>query len=91
MTLGVKMDKLELYGLDKELAQKALSKYDPEYEREAMEWIFRVLGEPIPENSSPFEILKDGIILCKLVNSVCPTKVTYSTSTLAFKQVSLIK
>jgi len=46
----------------------------PEQEKEILEWIFAVLGEPQP--AGEFEdILKDGIVLCKLINKIQPGSV----------------
>lgn len=42
-----------------------------EQEKEVLEWIFAVLGEPVP--SGDYEnILRDGIVLCKLANKLTP-------------------
>jgi Calponin homology (CH) domain len=42
-----------------------------EQEKEVLEWIFAVLGEPVP--AGDYEtILKDGIVLCKLANKLTP-------------------
>lgn len=46
-------------------------KRDPEQEREAQAWIEQVIGERFPP--VPYEIaLRDGIILCKLMNRLAP-------------------
>ncbi|EEZ98617.2 Muscle-specific protein 20-like Protein [Tribolium castaneum] len=46
-------------------------KRDPEQEKEAQAWIEAVIGERFPP--VPYEIaLRDGIILCKLMNRLCP-------------------
>lgn len=42
-----------------------------EQEKEVLEWIYAVLGEAVP--SGDYEnILKDGIVLCKLANKLTP-------------------
>jgi hypothetical protein len=50
-----------------------------------VQWISAVLDEPLPEGDYA-EILKNGVILCKLINKINPTsivkfkeKVLYST------------
>jgi hypothetical protein len=49
-----------------------LSKRDPEQEREAKEWIESVLGEPLPAGLSYEDTLRDGIVLCKVMNKLKP-------------------
>ncbi|RZC38060.1 CH domain containing protein [Asbolus verrucosus] len=47
-------------------------KRDPEQEKEAQAWIEAVIGEKFPPGL-PYEIaLRDGIILCKLMNRLAP-------------------
>ena len=60
-----------LYGLDRELAEKAAAKYDHKMEQEAREWIEAVTGEAMGESSLQQE-LKSGIVLCTLVNALKP-------------------
>ncbi|XP_030767626.1 muscle-specific protein 20 [Sitophilus oryzae] len=51
-----------------------MSKRNKELETEVLEWIFKVLGEPVP--SGDFEnILKDGVVLCNLANKLSPGSV----------------
>lgn len=46
-------------------------KREPEQEREAQHWMETVIGERFPP--IPFEdALRDGIILCKLMNRLSP-------------------
>lgn len=42
-----------------------------EQEKEVLEWIYAVLGEPVPAGDYE-NILKDGIVLCKLANKLTP-------------------
>lgn len=45
-----------------------------EQEQEVLNWISAVLGEPLP--SAAYEdYLKDGIVLCKLINKLSPGSV----------------
>lgn len=47
-------------------------KRDPQQEKEAQEWIENVLGEKFPPGV-PFEdYLRDGTVLCKLMNKLAP-------------------
>ena len=57
---------LPLYGLDKELADRAAEKYDPQREQEAREYLETILQEPSPPISF-FEYLKDGSVLCRYI------------------------
>lgn len=43
-------------------------------EKEVLEWIFNVLGEKVPSGNYE-DILKDGIVLCKLINKIVPGSV----------------
>lgn len=45
-----------------------------EQEQEVLEWIFKVIGEKVPSGSYE-DILKDGIVLCKLANKLTPGSV----------------
>jgi len=45
-----------------------------EQEQEVLEWIFAVLGEKVPAGQYE-DILKDGIVLCKLANKLTPGSV----------------
>ena len=57
-----------LYGLDKELAEKAAAKYDPQLEGEARAWIEAMTGEPL--EGALDEALKSGVVLCNLLRAV---------------------
>ncbi|KAJ1555746.1 hypothetical protein HK096_001777 [Nowakowskiella sp. JEL0078] len=79
---------IPIYGLDKELAEKQAAKYDPEREKQAREYIEAVTGEKFPLQSFQ-ESLKDGVLLCKLMNKIMPeTPIKISPSKMPFKQVS---
>ncbi|XP_071529438.1 muscle-specific protein 20 isoform X2 [Panulirus ornatus] len=47
------------------------AKKDPEKENEAIQWIFQVLGEPLPDKTFG-EILRDGQVMCRLMNKLSP-------------------
>ncbi|OQR81877.1 hypothetical protein THRCLA_11321, partial [Thraustotheca clavata] len=74
------------YGLDKELAVKAMAKYDAAAEDEAREWIEAITGRSIGPD---FGLgLKDGVILCELANSVDPSsRIKISSSQMPFRQM----
>jgi len=57
------------YGLDAEVHQKIKSKFDPGREAKAIEWIEQISGEKVGDF---FNGLKNGVILCKLMNRIRP-------------------
>ncbi len=49
------------------------SKYSEELAAEALEWVKEITNEPINTSGDMdnfFEVLKDGVILCKLANAI---------------------
>lgn len=68
------------YGLTAELEMKKQEKYDADEERGALAWIEAVLDKPglfddISGSQAVQEVLKDGIILCELINTLQPGSV----------------
>jgi hypothetical protein len=49
-------------------------KRDKALEQEVLDWIAAVLGEPLPPGQFE-DILKDGVILCNLINKLAPGSV----------------
>ncbi|KAG6450288.1 myophilin [Manduca sexta] len=76
-------------GFAAEAQRKINSKYSEELAQESLEWIRLLTGEP--ENTSGdmdnfYEVLKDGTLLCKLVNKIQPDLVKkVNNSKMAFK------
>ncbi len=60
------------YGIQAHVAAKTASKRSPGLEKAVLEWVFSVIEEPLPEGAGYEETLKDGVVLCKLVNKVKP-------------------
>ena len=58
-----------LYGLDKELAEKAAAKYDVGMEHKCRKWIEAVTGDKLGESTLQEE-LKNGVVLCNLINAI---------------------
>ncbi|XP_030630108.1 calponin-3b isoform X2 [Chanos chanos] len=58
------------YGLSAEVKSKIAQKYDPQKEDELRYWIEEVTGMPIGDNFQAG--LKDGVILCELINKLQP-------------------
>lgn len=68
------------YGLTAELELKKQDKYDPLMEQNALAWIEAVLDKPglfddVSGARAVHDILKDGIILCELINTLQPGSV----------------
>ncbi|KAJ3125321.1 hypothetical protein HK098_000385 [Nowakowskiella sp. JEL0407] len=83
-------DEIPIYGLDKELAEKQAMKYDPEREKAVREYIEAVTGEKFPLPGFQ-ESLKDGVLLCKLMNKIQPEHpIKVSPSKMPFKQMENI-
>lgn len=53
------------YGLDAELKAKQDAKYDPNLEREVLDWIKALTGVSITPGDDVHEQLKSGVVLCK--------------------------
>ena len=80
-----------LYGLDKELAEKAAAKYDPALEAACRGWIQEVVGVAFAEGSTLEAELKSGVVLCQLVNAIKPGACRKpSTMAMPFKQMENI-
>ncbi|XP_029957267.1 transgelin-like [Salarias fasciatus] len=86
------------YGMSRELQSKMDKKYDPELEQRLVEWIIAQCGPGVGQPSTPDKTgfqqwLKDGCVLCELINSLHgankPIK-TIKSSGMAFKQMEQI-
>ena len=60
------------YGLDAELKAKQDAKYDPNLEREVLDWIRALVGVSITPGNDVHEQLKSGVVLCNLANKISP-------------------
>lgn len=60
-----------LYGMDLDLAKKHEEKHDLKKEQEVLHWIQAVTGERFQTDGMRDE-LKDGQVLCKLINKIKP-------------------
>lgn len=65
------------------------SKYSEELAGESLEWIKEITDEPINTSGDMdnfFEVLKDGVLLCKLINCIKPASIKkVNESKMAFK------
>lgn len=67
----------EKKGLDKDIEERILAKYDPALEQKAIDWIAAILNIPSAkvlgnEGAQLFTWLKNGVILCNLLNALSP-------------------
>merc|ERR1712226_1606305 len=70
------------YGLSRECAMKAQAKFSPERAKECMTWIEEVAGQKLGDIKDQIdfaELLKDGVMLCTLINALQPGSVKKST------------
>lgn len=54
------------------LSLKVAGKREPSQELEAQQWIEAVTGERFPPDFRYEDVLRDGIVLCKLINRLAP-------------------
>jgi len=77
------------YGLDSDIKAKQSAKYDPALEAKARAFIEGVTGESIGDNFA--EGLRDGLLLCKLVNKLKAGSVTgFKPSSMTFVKMENI-
>lgn len=50
-------------------------KRDPQQEKEAQEWIEKVLGKKFPPGEVYEDVLRDGQVLCQVMNKIKPGSV----------------
>lgn len=65
------------------------SKYNPEECADIKDWVETVVGEPLP-SGDPIGVLKDGVALCRLVNSIRPKSANFKASKMPFVQMENI-
>ena len=69
-------------------------KYEANLDAQARDWINQIVGTDIPIDGNPTtlqEALRDGVILCNLINKLAPGSVPKINSTkMAFKMVCLV-
>ncbi|XP_019881025.1 muscle-specific protein 20 [Aethina tumida] len=61
--------------LQRQVAAKIAAKRNPEQDKEAQEWIETILGAKFPPGQLYEEVLKDGTVLCQLINKLAPGSV----------------
>ncbi|XP_065648304.1 myophilin [Hydra vulgaris] len=83
------------YGFTAEISNKIQGKYDVAMEQEALKWIAKLVPEAkmqgVTGSTQVHEKLKDGIILCKLIEKLQPNSIkNINTNKMAFKQMENI-
>lgn len=68
----IEQNKMAHYGIQAAVTAKTASKRSPNVEQALLSWIFENIGEKVPEGIAYEEILKDGVVLCKLMNKIKP-------------------
>ncbi|CAH0387528.1 unnamed protein product [Bemisia tabaci] len=58
--------------LERAVRAKIASKRNPQQDQEAQEWIESVLGTKFPKGELYEDVLKDGQVLCQLINKLKP-------------------
>lgn len=71
--------------LDTDLRQMRLEKYTPQAAKEVRDWIEEVLGDRI-QDGDLIEALRDGMVLCRLVNKAVSPGVKAKQSKMPFVQ-----
>jgi len=61
--------------LERAVRAKIASKRNPEKDQEAQAWIETLLNEKFPSNISYEDYLRDGQVLCRLINTLVPNAV----------------
>ncbi|XP_016942999.3 muscle-specific protein 20 [Drosophila suzukii] len=61
--------------LERAVRAKIAGKRNPEMDKEAQEWIEAIISEKFPAGQSYEDVLKDGQVLCKLINVLSPNAV----------------
>lgn len=67
--------------LERAVKAKIASKRNPQMDQEAQEWIEAILGEKFPANEAYEDVLKDGQVLCRLMNKIQPGAISKINST----------
>uniref|UniRef100_A0A1B0AF76 Transgelin n=1 Tax=Glossina pallidipes TaxID=7398 RepID=A0A1B0AF76_GLOPL len=61
--------------LERAVKAKIAGKRNPQMDKEAQEWVEAILGEKFPGGVAYEDHLKDGQVLCKLINTLTPNAV----------------
>lgn len=61
--------------LEREVRAKLLAKRNPAQDQEAQEWIEALLGKKFPAGAAYEDVLRDGQVLCEVINKLAPGSV----------------
>ncbi|KAF5285032.1 hypothetical protein FQR65_LT02344 [Abscondita terminalis] len=61
--------------LERQVRAKLAAKRSPEQDKEAQEWIETILGAKFPAGQLYEDVLRDGTVLCQLINKIAPGSV----------------
>ncbi|KAF1831733.1 hypothetical protein BDW02DRAFT_571708 [Decorospora gaudefroyi] len=75
--------------LDQDMRKLRMDRYTPKAANEVRSWIEEVLKERLPAGDV-LDALKDGTVLCRLVNLATPTPVKFKKSAMPFIQMENI-
>ncbi|CAH4033422.1 muscle-specific protein 20 [Pieris brassicae] len=77
--------------LERQVRAKLASKRNPDQEKECQGWIETILGARFPPGEAFEDVLKDGTVLCQLINKIKPGSVNkINTSGGQFKMMENI-
>ncbi|KAG9540888.1 hypothetical protein KCU71_g23900, partial [Aureobasidium melanogenum] len=77
--------------LDQDMRNLRLSKYTPQAANEIRSWIEQTLGETLPPGDLLQDVLKDGVVLCRLANLALPAPgLKFKKSAMPFVQMENI-
>ncbi|KZM28496.1 calponin [Ascochyta rabiei] len=75
--------------LDQDMKNLRMGRYTPQAANEVRTWIEQSLGERLPAGDL-LDALKDGTVLCRLVNMALPTPIRFKKSGMPFIQMENI-
>lgn len=61
--------------LERQVRAKIASKRNVDQDKEAQEWIENLLGKKFPPGEAYEDVLRDGQVLCQVINKLAPGSV----------------
>jgi len=82
-------------GLSADIQKKLEAKYSVEQEKQCREWIEAVIEDELSEQDIGMHMfaasLKNGVVLCRLLNALSGYNIKFNTGNMAFKQMENIE